>query len=246
MSIHTLIQQRQIVYHNFAILSCCVPALNLQQPPRRLATVAKLGLDPTPDTIREGTVRMEQHPNYESAVAEIRRLEFEIKNTRGESGPYVAVREVLNPETEVIRVEKIVYVQEGMRYLDLEHELGHIRQLTERFGEKPLATERVIEYVDGRIKDISARGEVLTNWQNTITEYHNRLVEFLRLQERGANLELLREHARGVRHWRAQYREKGLKGGRSPTRQAWVQKHFPDILPLESRYKDTVGFALEL
>lgn len=113
----------------------CVPTLKPQESAQHLATVAKLGLDPTPDTIREGSVRMEQHPNYKNLIAEIKRLEFAVKNTQQDE-PHVVVREVLNPEIQLIRVEKILYIQEGMRYLDLEHELGHIRQLSERFGEK--------------------------------------------------------------------------------------------------------------
>ncbi|MEC4818002.1 MAG: hypothetical protein SAK29_32740 [Scytonema sp. PMC 1069.18] len=215
-----------------------------QKSLEHLASGAKHGLDPTPETLREGSVRMEQHPNYESSIAEIKRLEFIVKNTLRDE-PHVVVREVLNPDLEIIRVEKILYIQEGMRYLDLEHELGHIQQLTERFGEKLLPTERVIEYPDGLVKDISDRGGVLTSWQNTITEYHNRLVEFLRLHSRGANPELLAEHARGVRAWRGKYLEKGLKGRRSPTRLAWAQEHFPDISTLESQYRDIRGFTLE-
>lgn len=86
--------------------------------------------------------------------------------------------------------------------------------------------------------------EIMTNWQNAIIEYHNRLLEFLRLYDRDASPELLREHAQGVNKWRVQYREKGLKGGRSPTRHAWLQKHFPDIPDLESRYRNAVGFDL--
>jgi hypothetical protein len=157
----------------------CVPTLKPQESAQNLATGAKLGLDPTPDTIREGSVRMEQHPNYKNLMAEIQRLEFAVKNTQQDE-PHVVVREVFNPDIQLIRVEKILYIQEGMRYLDLEHELGHIQQLCERFGEKLLPTERMIEYPDGRIKDISERGGVLTNWQNTITEYYNRLVEFIK------------------------------------------------------------------
>ena len=208
-----------------------------------LGTDAKQGLDPTPNTIREGSVRMEQHPNYENTVVELGSLEFELEFTKGD--PYVEVREVLNPEGETIRVEKKVYARKGMRYLDLEHEYGHVRQLTERFDEQPLPTIRVIEYPDGRVKDISDQGRALTTWQNTITEYHNRLDEFLRLQKRDASPELLKEHAQGVRYWREQYLNKGLKGGRSPSRKSWVQEHFSDIPTLESRYKDAVGYTLE-
>ncbi len=213
------------------------------EPSERLATNASEGLEATPDTIREGSVRMEEHPDYSATVAELDRLGFQLTPTSGD--PHVSVTEVLNLAGEVIRVEKKVYVREGMRYLDLEHEVGHVRQLTERFGENPLPTDRVIEYPDGRVRNISRRGGVLTEWQNTITEYHNRLVEFLRLHERGANPELLREHAEGLREWRELYWDRGLKGGRSQSRRDWVQEHFPDLPALESRYNQAGGRVLE-
>lgn len=214
-----------------------------EEPTGRMDTGARDGLETTPETIRDGSVRMEQHPNYRSTIAEIEGLGFEVRQTSGD--PHVSVREVLNPEGQVIRVERSVYLREGMRFLDLEHELGHVRQLTERFGESPLPTERVIEYPDGRIKQAGDQRGVLTNWQNTVTEYHNRLIEFLRLNERGANPELLREHARGVREWRGEYYSKGLKGGRSPSRRQWVDEHFPDLPQLERQYTDAGGRELE-
>jgi hypothetical protein len=209
-----------------------------EQVKLKLATGAKRGLDATPETIREGSVRMEQHPEYANTLTKIKELGFDIENTY--SDPYVEVKEVLNSQKEVVRVLKVVYVQEGMRYLDLEHELGHIRQLTERFGDKCLPTERVIEYPDGRVKDISDKGGVLTNWQNTVTEYHNRLDEFLHLYERGANIELLSEHGQGIRKWKELYKDIGLKRGKSPSRKSWVEKHFPDLYGLEERYSYVV------
>ncbi|NJL86905.1 MAG: hypothetical protein HC886_14580 [Leptolyngbyaceae cyanobacterium SM1_1_3] len=214
-----------------------------EEPAGRMDTGASDGLESTPETIRDGSVRMEQHPTYQSTLTEIESLGFEVRRTSG--SPHVSVREVLSPEGQVIRVERAVYLREGMRFLDLEHEVGHIRQLTERFGERTLPTERVIEYPDGRIKQARDQGGVLTNWQNAITEYHNRLIEFLRLHERGANSELLREHARGVREWRSEYRDRGLKGGRSPSRSQWADEHFPDLPQLESRYTDAGGVVLE-
>jgi hypothetical protein len=208
-----------------------------------MQTDAKQGLDPTPNTIHEGSVKMEQHPNYAQTVAELRNLGFELEFTNGD--PYVEVKKVLNPEGETIKVEKKVYVCQGMRFLDLEHEIGHVRQLIERFSDKPLATKCVIEYPDGRVKDISDRGGVLNNWQNTVTEYHNRLDEFLRLHKRRANTQLLREHAQGIREWRGLYQDKGLKAGRSSSRKSWVQEHFPDIPKLEQGYQDAGGYERE-
>lgn len=210
---------------------------------QRMATGAKEGLDPTPDTIGEGTVRMEQHPEYSRIIAEVERLGFKIEDANGD--PHVTVREVVDPKGNFIRLEKILYARKGMRYLDLEHELGHIKQLSERFGDKPLPTERVIERPDGSLKESKVSDGVLSKWQDTITEYHNRLVEFIRLHERGVSPELLKEHAQGVAEWRASYITKGLKNRRSSTRQKWVNEHFPDIPDLENKYRQTGGYELE-
>lgn len=130
-------------------------------------------------------------------------------------------------------------MQENMRYLDLEHELGHIKQL-ERFGENIPPTVRVMERPDRSLKNAPNQQGVLTNWQNTITEYHNRLDEFVRLYERGASPELLKEHAQGVEYWLQAYRKKGLKEGRSPSQKAWADKYFPDIAQMQVRYFELV------
>jgi hypothetical protein len=126
-----------------------------------------------------------------------------------------------------------------MRYLDLEHELGHIKQL-ERFGENIPPTYRVIERLDGSLRKASNQQGILTTWQNTIIEYHNRLDEFLRLYERCASPELLKEHAQGVEEWFQVYRKKGLKSGRSSSQKAWAEKYFPDIIELQFRYNEAL------
>jgi hypothetical protein len=215
-------------------------------PAKRMETSAKTGLDPTPDTIRDGSVRMEAHPSYDATMAEVKRLGFEVKKTSGD--PHVTVREVVNPKGDVLRVEKELHVRDGMRFLDLEHELGHIKQLTERFGPKARPTERWIEYPDGKMKEVSnpSGEEVLTKWQDTVTEYHNRLQEWLRLKSRNAGPELLKEHADGIRRARVEYRDKGLKGGSAgQTRPKWIAEHFPDLPDLERKYIDAGGLVLE-
>jgi Uncharacterized conserved protein len=214
-----------------------------RSPARRLDTGAKTGEPATPETIRQGTVAMEDHPQYAELMAEVRNKGFEVREIPGD--PHVSVVEVVNEAGEVIRVEKVLFVRRGMRFLDLEHEVGHIRQVTERFGaDKVLPTERVMEYPDGRRKVLTS-GEFMTEWQNPIVEYHNRLVEFIRLAERGADESLLREHARGVAEWRQAYWNKGLKGGRSPSRREWTNTHFGDIGELQTRYNQLGGSGYE-
>jgi hypothetical protein len=92
-----------------------------------------------------------------------------------------------------------------MLFLDFEHEVGHAKQL-QCLGNNAPPTERVVEVVDGngrvRFKPSKVNDGVLNNNQNAVTEYHNRLEEYLRLVERGAGPDLLREHAEGVADWR--------------------------------------------
>jgi len=85
----------------------------------KLATGAITGKYPTPETIREGSVRMEQHPQYEEIIKQIKVAGFEIRIS---NEVRVEVKEVVNLNGNLIRVEKVVYVQENMRYLDIEPE----------------------------------------------------------------------------------------------------------------------------
>lgn len=216
-----------------------------EQAARRMETGAKSGVEPTPESIRTGTVRMEQHPNYHAVISEIENLGFRMRTTS--KAPHVSVWEIVSPDGVRLRVEKTVHVQEGMRFLDLEHELGHVYQLTERFGGEVRPTERFIEMPDGSLSEVKnpPTSEVLTKWQDTITEYHNRLDEFIRLSERGASRELLVEHAEGVARWRAEYWNEALKRGREASRLQWAKDHFPDIRALVRRYNELGGSALE-
>jgi F0F1-type ATP synthase membrane subunit b/b' len=202
----------------------------------KMATGTATGKDPTPDTIREGSVRMEQHPQYQETIRQVTEAGFEIKVS---DGARIEVKEVVDSDGNVIRVEKTLYVQQNMRYLHLEHELGHIKQL-ERFGNNIPPTERVTEQPNGTLRTARNQEGILTVWQNTITEYHNRLDEFIRLHERGASPELLKEHADGVEEWYKEYWKKGIKQGRSNSQTEWAEKYFPEIAELRSRYLDIV------
>ncbi|WP_017660515.1 hypothetical protein [Baaleninema simplex] len=192
-------------------------------------TGAKKGLPSTPETIRVGTVRMQDHPDYPNLINQIESLGFEVRMTSND--PYVSVIEYVDRQGVVLEVERVVNLQENMRFLDLEHEFGHVQQLTERFGGNML-TDRYIRRPNGTTKRSRMRHGILTNEQDAVTEYHNRLEEFLRLEERRADLEVLREHAEGVRDWRSVYRDRL----RSPTLREWATQYFPDIPSLEQRY----------
>lgn len=213
-----------------------------EAPARRMETGASKGREPTPETIRDGSVRMEEHPNYKATMQEVADGGFRVLET--EKAPHVTVREVVDPAGNRIRLEKELHVNKGMRFLDLEHELGHIRQLTQRFGGEAHPTERWIEYPDGKRTEVKnpPGTDVLTRWQDAVTEYHNRLEEYLRLEERGAGESLLREHAEGVKTHREAYVDKVTK---SPTKNSWVKTHFSDLDDLISRYFSSKGPKLE-
>ena len=205
---------------------------------------AKPGKLPTPETIRLGTVRMEAHPDYKAVIETAKEVGFEIKYTEGD--PYVKIIEVCNTAGNLIQVEKELGLQKGMRYIDLEHELGHIEQLI-RFGEQTLPTDRLIEYANGRRVESRNKKGVMAPWQNSILEYHNRLNEFLRLYERGLQVSVLKEHAAGVDKWAQIYFHKGLgghnhgRGGRPNSKQrakrAWAGKYFGEISQLVIKYR---------
>jgi hypothetical protein len=200
-----------------------------------LGSGASDGLDASPETIRQGTVRMEQHPEFQQDVAALKGKGFELRYADGD--PHVELREVLTPEGELIRTEKVVVVRKGMRYLDFEHELGHVDQIQRL--KQPLATERVLE--SGRPYKGPDRPGLMTKSLDSISEYHNRLVEYFRLKDRNVDASVLKEHADGVRAARSEYWKKGMKQGRAQTAKKFVQENFPELTELEKRFVTEEG-----
>ncbi len=205
-----------------------------------LRTGSDKGLDPNPETIRQGTVRMEEHPDYPQVLRELQDAGFDVKSTNG--SPYVEVLEVVDVNGNVLRVEKTVYLQPNMRYLDLEHELGHVRQIVDRFNGEIPPTRRVVQLSETRIKESKTKKGLWTDEQNAIMEYHNRLDEYLRLQERGVDPEILAEHARGVEVWREAYEDSLRKGvdRNGVDLRDWNDQHFGDLADMEARYNNAV------
>lgn len=218
--------------NNTNTLQTDVDATELQ-----LLTGAQPGKLPTPETIRQGTVQMEVDPNYEATVQKARDAGFQIKFiTRN---PSVKIIHIYDTNGHLIQVEKVLYLQKKMRYLDLEHEVGHIDQLG-RFGNQMPPTDKVVALPNGRRTSAPSQKGVLTTWQNRIMEYHNRLIEFLRLYERRVDVDLLKEHAKGVDNWRDRYWYKGVKEERSPTRTKWANKYFGEIKELAEKYSQAM------
>ena len=204
-------------------------------PSRRMNSFAKTGVNPSNYSIKVGTVRMKEHPNYQNLIDEVESKGFKIIETNEARVRYV---EYINKVREVIRVEKELLVIPDMRYIDLEHELGHIKQL-EKFNWK-LFTDRFMEKPNGNLKEFNNADDILHPWRDEVTELHNRLQEFLRLYERDANIELLLEHSResneGVIKWMKLVNEHST----SKNRPQWIDQYFPDLKDLRRRYADAI------
>ncbi len=131
-----------------------------------------------------------------------------------------------------------------MRFLDLEHELGHLIQILTRFVAKGLTPLLTSEVKPGRTMgwvQETNNPQILTMWQNSIEEYHNRLDEFIRWDQREVDMELLLELAESVQYWAKEYWSRGLRRGASDRKMAWAQKHYPDIPQMEQLYLERLS-----
>ena len=186
---------------------------------------------------------MEEHPQYAQTVTDIEARGYKVVPTQGV--PCVVIREVVDTQGNVLRIEREVQVRFGMPYLDLEHELGHLDQIQDRLKADMLPIDRVFE--SGR--ESPDHQGLYEAWMNDISEYQNRLVEYLRLHLRGVDLDVLEYHAQEVRNWRGEYskisREAQRGSRRAVQRMAWGQKFFPDIAALAMAYREASGDKLE-
>ncbi|MEV0543116.1 hypothetical protein [Nocardia salmonicida] len=250
-STHVLNSLRKSTSTQFSRLASDVARMqNLVSPGNRSTRLGKggsgviRGVDASPDTIRWGTVRMEDHPRYSDVSQELEEIGYPLKVVdSAPTGPRV-VRAKIEDENGVhIRTEQHVLVVNGMRYLDLEHELGHVHQLRYRFSDadRPF-TARWRELGGGRIREMPHSPGVLAGWQDVIAETHNRLQEYVTLAERDAPRDLLDEHSKALeadRSWLFRYRQVvKVWGPSSGPQKAWADKHFPDMYDLISQYSE--------
>ena len=93
-----------------------------------------------------------------------------------------------------------------MMFIDLEHEFDHIDQVVKRFIAQgvPILTNVTEQTARGWRRNLEYPG-LLRDWQNTITEYHVRLLEFRRLYQRNIDHDLLKLHAKHVAIWSRRY-----------------------------------------
>lgn len=198
-------------------------------------TEAKAGEAKTANSVAHGTVRMEEHPGYAAMMNEATAKGFTIKH-----GPArLKITRIHDEKTGAIEIRRELFVTPGMRFLDLEHEIGHLRQLA-RFGESTPVTDVAVRRADGT--EGKAKGNLLAGIfksdQNDIIEYHNRLDEVIRLAERGVPVPVLKEHSDYLNQWRMAAENSGLG------RRSWARTHFPEIPELE-RKVNALGITLE-
>jgi hypothetical protein len=184
---------------------------------------------------------MEEHPDYGKAKAELEAAGYKV--VPGDPPPHVErVQYVDGAGNAVGGVHQRVVVQPGMRFLDLEHEAGHVRQFRDRFGGDPPLTDRLVERPGRPPRPANDQSGVLSNRQNDIAEFHNRLQEYNRLAQRRVSPEILTEHAREMSHWYEQYRKAVIGWKGAETRQTpWAREHFSDIASLMNQYKELGG-----
>ncbi len=216
----------------------------------KMRTGAQAGVAASPDSIRLGTVRMTEHPDFPKIKARLEVQGIAIRFSSSYSETRLVLRKVVDKSGKFLREEKFIQIPENARFLDFEHEVGHVDQI-QRLGGKVKYTEKVFERDNGTLKQmnesqITNDAEILTGKQNNITEYHNRLVEFMRLAKRADSnpdietFELLRQHAVGVREYKQRYGEVifNRNTGKVTDAGKWAEENFGDISNLTVQFEE--------
>ncbi|MFC4145221.1 hypothetical protein ACFO0M_03030 [Micromonospora mangrovi] len=192
---------------------------------------AEVGEPPTPESIRQGTVRMELHPDFPQMVKFLEEHGFRL--VEHPRGPNVVLRHVYSADrTHVVRQEREVRYREGMRFLDLEHEIDHVNQLKDRFNWE-IGTEAVRELPNGNFGKMNGPPGLLSQRHDTIVEYHVRVEEAIRLIERGVDSAVIRDHLAGVKK-HEELMDRALRSG-GPKLEAWRDRYFSDLGESKSR-----------
>ena len=205
-----------------------------------LHTDAKPGLAASEATIAAETVEMELHPEYPARMDKVRAEGFNVATTAGP--PRVEILEVVDKQGKRLEIRRTLFVRPKMRFLDLEHEMGHIEQL-KRFAEPP-PTKRKVSTPRGEVEAAGNQLQgILTTEQNAITEYHNRLAEFVRLCNT-TTPDVLAMEFDGIQEWRVEAENTAGLGRGNNKNTRWAKQYFSDIPDLESRVR-AAGFNLQ-
>lgn len=194
-------------------------------------TSAKIGEDPSEETIRIGTVRMKEHPDFEeleTSLSDKGIITKEVEDVTNDVG--YTERIVLNARNQKIRTEKTLEWYPEMRFLDLEHEIDHIKQFEENLN-GDYCTHLVQEKPQGLKTIEDSNLGWLNKPQKAFLEYEVRIREVERLKERGASKTLLDEHIEGLKEAYNHFRDKtkNLQSSKKRAFENWRYEHFPDF-----------------
>lgn len=194
-------------------------------------TSAKIGEDATEETIRVGTVRMKEHPGFEKIRTFLSARGIiieEIEDVTNDVG--YNERIVLDATNQKIRTEKTLTWHLEMRFLDLEHEIDHIKQFESNLKGQ-YCTELVRERPRGEKDIFDSTLGWLRKSQRAFLEYEVRIRELRRLRDRGASKTLIGEHIRGLQEsYDHLWHETGkLRGSKKTAFDSWQNEHFPDF-----------------
>jgi hypothetical protein len=207
----------------------------------KMASGTVKGIDPPSDpallaqAVKVGTLKYQLHPGFAAVKAELARYGFEIREA---SATHVVYQRLLDPKNKrvVLTIQKFINLEPNIRFLDLLHELDHVRQLMINLKGEMFTETGLMRPNTGDIKsfgnDPLYRKSTLTLPQNTITEIHVRLKEYLRLKAAGADAALLAEHYEGLAKWSVVFREvlSSARGSSAPKLlEDWAYSHFPDL-----------------
>ncbi|WP_229779667.1 eCIS core domain-containing protein, partial [Deinococcus knuensis] len=221
----------------------------------KMASSAVKGIDPPADRVRYqeavkvGTLKYHLHPQFGAVKAELDRYGFQIRTS---DHTHVVYRRLIDPKDkkQVTGVEKVLNLGPDVRFLDVLHELDHIRQLVvnlkgEVFTDTGVARQGGFKSFGN---DALYRSTTLSNPQNVVTETHVRLKEYQRLRLAGADDAILAEHYEGVAHWLRQFREQtsSAKGSASNAAlQDWAYTAFPDLQDLINEFQTLVSTGVD-
>ncbi|MFB9991963.1 DUF4157 domain-containing protein [Deinococcus oregonensis] len=207
----------------------------------KMASGTVKGIDPPGDpallaqAVKVGTLKYQLHPGFAAVKAELARYGFEIREA---SATHVVYQRILDPKNKrvILSIQKFINLEPNVRFLDLLHELDHVRQLMlnlkgEMFTETGLMRPNTAD-IKSFSNDPLYRKSTLTLPQNTITEIHVRLKEYLRLKAAGADAALLAEHYEGLAQWSMAFREaiSSARGSSAPKLlEDWAYSQFPDL-----------------
>ncbi|WP_285555037.1 hypothetical protein [Actinoplanes regularis] len=202
------------------------------------------GVDPTPESIRQGTVRFREHPDFPRIAEEMRELGVEIYEEDA-GWPETEYRHVYDAKGKVFwRLEKRMRVIPDMRFLDFEHEVGHVHQMESRtrFPNGPeWGTNAVRDTGDGTFPSAKAVPNIIGN-RMFIVEYHVRLEEIIRLDRNGADPAIVAKHIEGLGEYAREYKQHVETRSQSKNAK-FAADHFPDIPALREQV-DAIAEAL--